>query len=48
VRYEFVDPQLQSLAAGQKILLRVGPANERRLKAKLAQLRAALLAPDTN
>jgi hypothetical protein len=44
VRYEFVDPQLQSLAAGQKILLRVGPANERRLKAKLAQLRTALTA----
>jgi hypothetical protein len=44
VRYEFADPQLQSLAAGQKILLRVGPANERRLKAKLAQLRTALTA----
>jgi hypothetical protein len=46
VRYEFVDPQLQSLSAGQKILLRVGPDNERRLKAKLAQWRAALVARD--
>lgn len=44
VRYEFVDPQLQSLSAGQKILLRMGPDNERRLKAKLAQWRAALVA----
>jgi hypothetical protein len=48
VRYEFVDPALQSLAAGQKILLRVGPANEQRLKARLRQLRAALVAPETN
>jgi hypothetical protein len=42
VRYEFADPDLESLAAGQKILLRVGPDNERRLKAKLTQIRAAL------
>jgi hypothetical protein len=48
VRYEFVDPQLQSLAAGQKILLRVGPANERRLKVKLTQLRAALSSRDAS
>jgi hypothetical protein len=44
VRYEFVDPALESLSAGQKILLRVGPANERRLKAKLSELRRELLA----
>lgn len=42
VRYEFADPQLESLSAGQKILLRVGPDHERRLKAKLTQLRTAL------
>lgn len=42
VRYEFADPGLQSLAAGQKILLRVGPDNERRLKSKLRELRSAL------
>lgn len=39
VRYEFVDPQLESLSAGQKMLIRMGPVNERRLKAKLAELR---------
>lgn len=40
--YDFEDPALQSLSAGQKILLRTGPVNERRLKAKLAELRRLL------
>jgi hypothetical protein len=44
VRYEFADPALESLAAGQKILMRVGPVNQRRLKAKLVEIRAAMLA----
>lgn len=44
VRYQFADPELERLAAGQKILVRVGPVNERRLKAKLAELRAQVLA----
>lgn len=44
VRYEFVDPTLESLAAGQKIMVRVGAANERRLKARLRALRGELLA----
>lgn len=39
VRYEFVDPDLQSLSAGQKMLLRVGPDHQRRLQAKLRELR---------
>lgn len=43
VRYQFVDPELESLSAGQKILLRVGPVNGRRLKAKLAEIRTELL-----
>lgn len=43
VRYEYVDPALEALPAGQKILLRVGPDNQKRLKAKLAELRAELL-----
>jgi hypothetical protein len=43
VRYQFADPALESLAAGQKILVRVGPVNERRLKAKLAELRERLV-----
>jgi hypothetical protein len=42
VRYEYADPALQSLSAGQKILVRVGPVNERRLKAKLAEIREQL------
>jgi hypothetical protein len=43
VRYEFADPALQSASAGQKIMMRVGAVNERRLKARLRQLRAELL-----
>jgi hypothetical protein len=42
VRYEFADPALQALPAGSKMLLRMGPDNARRLKAKLAELRAAI------
>lgn len=43
VRYEFADPELQGLSAGQKMLVRMGPANERKLKQKLAELRANLV-----
>lgn len=39
LRYEFSDPALRELSAGQKILLRTGPDNARRLKAKLAEIR---------
>lgn len=42
VRYEFTDPALESLSAGQKMLLRAGPANAQRLKAKLAQVRSQI------
>jgi len=41
-RYEFADESLQSLAAGQKMLLRMGPAHHRRLRAKLLEIRALL------
>ncbi|MEO8523858.1 MAG: DUF3014 domain-containing protein [Caldimonas sp.] len=40
--YEFEDPAFQSLSAGQKILLRMGPVNERRMKSRLAELRHLL------
>lgn len=40
VIYEFDDPALQSLASGQKILLRMGPVNARRVSARLQALRA--------
>jgi hypothetical protein len=39
VRYEFVDPTLQSRSAGQKLLARVGPENASRLKVVLNELR---------
>jgi hypothetical protein len=37
--YEFDDPALEARPAGQKILLRMGTANERRIKAKLSEFR---------
>lgn len=40
VLYEFADPGLQRLSAGRKVLVRIGPANEARVKAKLRELRA--------
>jgi hypothetical protein len=43
VRYEFVHPQLESLPAGQKIMVRVGLANERRLKQRLAEVRREIV-----
>jgi hypothetical protein len=43
VLYEFDDPALESLAAGQKIMLRLGTANESRVKARLKELRALLV-----
>lgn len=42
VRYAFADPTLESLSAGQKMLVRAGPVNEARIKAKLRAIRAAL------
>ena len=42
VRYEYVDPALQRLSSGQKILLRVGPENHRRLRALLQTYRGVL------
>ena len=38
VLYRFADPALEGLSSGQKILLRVGRENEKRLKAKLAEI----------
>lgn len=39
VRYEYANPDWQALSSGQKILLRVGPENQRRLVAKLRDIR---------
>lgn len=43
VLYEFADPSLEKRSAGQKMLLRAGPENERAIKAKLREIRAALV-----
>ncbi|MGN6328548.1 MAG: DUF3014 domain-containing protein [Rhodanobacter sp.] len=41
--YAFADPSLESLSAGQRLLLRTGPANEALIKAKLRAIRALLV-----
>ena len=43
VFYEFADPKLESLSAGQKLMIRMGLANERALKERLRALRAELV-----
>ncbi|MGH8158016.1 MAG: DUF3014 domain-containing protein [Rhodanobacter sp.] len=40
--YVYADPALESLSAGQRLLLRTGPANEARIKTKLRAIRAEL------
>ncbi len=44
VLYEFADPDLETRSAGQKVMLRMGSDNAARVKAKLREVRAALLA----
>ena len=39
VLWEFADPRLEALPAGQKVMLRMGPENADRVKAKLAAIR---------
>ncbi|HJU27363.1 MAG TPA: DUF3014 domain-containing protein [Rhodanobacteraceae bacterium] len=41
--YVYVDPALESLGAGQKMLIHSGPRNEARIKAKLREVRALLV-----
>ncbi|MDE1894816.1 MAG: DUF3014 domain-containing protein [Pseudomonadota bacterium] len=41
--YRYVDPAMESLSTGQRLLLRTGPANEARIKARLRAIRARLL-----
>jgi hypothetical protein len=40
--FEYADAALQDASAGQKILIRLGPDNEARVKTKLRELRRAL------
>ncbi|HWW21308.1 MAG TPA: DUF3014 domain-containing protein [Steroidobacteraceae bacterium] len=42
VMYQFADPNLEDLSAGQKALLRVGPQNAAIIKAKLRELRTQI------
>jgi hypothetical protein len=42
VRYQFADPKLEALSAGQKILVRMGRENAAKVKAKLREIRSAL------
>lgn len=42
VLYQYADPSLESLSAGQKILVRMGNENARRLKLMLGELRTRL------
>lgn len=42
VFYQFADPGLEALSAGQKLLVRMGPDNATRVKARIRELRQAL------
>src|SRR5487761_503270 len=44
VFYQFADPKLEALPAGQKVLIRMGPQNASVIKQKLQQFRAAITA----
>lgn len=47
VHYEFASPDLETRSAGQKILLRMGPENAARVKAKLQRIRQEIVAAST-
>jgi hypothetical protein len=40
--FAFADPALEARSAGQKILLRMGPENAAKLKAKLLEIRGQI------
>lgn len=44
IYYLFADPELEALSAGQKMLIRIGPENADKVKAKLREIRSALVA----
>jgi Protein of unknown function (DUF3014) len=46
ILWEYADPKLESLSAGQKIMVRVGPENAAKLKAKLRDIRRQVAAAD--
>jgi len=44
VMYQYADPKIESLSAGQRLMVRLGPDNEASVKAKLQELRTAVAA----
>ena len=42
VNYQFVDPELEALPAAQKLMIRMGPENSRKVKAVLKKLKQQL------
>ncbi|MEH8018068.1 DUF3014 domain-containing protein [Rheinheimera muenzenbergensis] len=46
VMYEFADPQLEQLPAAQKLMLRLGPDNQQRVKVLLQRYRQVLASGD--
>jgi hypothetical protein len=47
VLYEFADPDLEERSAGQKVMLRIGPAHETLIREQLRAFRAAIVARST-
>ncbi len=45
VMYRFADPELESLSAGRRIMVRIGAGNARAIKAKLREMRTILAGP---
>ena len=42
VLYQFADPQMEALSAGEKLLIRMGPENARKVKEMLREVRRTL------
>ena len=42
VLYKYADSDLETLSAGRKVLIRIGPANAKRVKTKLREIRQIL------
>ena len=45
VLYQYADPELEALSAGQKAMIRIGPDNSAVLKAKLREIRFRIAGP---
>jgi len=42
VWFQYADPDLEGRSAGQKILMRIGPANAAKVKSRLREIRSEL------